>query len=112
MWAVEPASANRGKDARTLFCRQMVEHAQLGVAEKRQRPLCADARDFNAIRRTAGFGALPPFTGTKAKDPLRPSYGVPVGRHEGQLWVTGGKTQSEYMFSELVESECGAVAVG
>jgi hypothetical protein len=27
-------------------------------------------------------------------------------------WVTGGKTPSEYMFSELVESECGAVAVG
>jgi hypothetical protein len=38
-------------------------------------------------RRTAGLGALPPFTGTKAKDPLPPSCGVPVGRHEGQLWV-------------------------
>ena len=58
---------------------------------------------FAVTRGRSGIGALPPFTGTRAKDPLPPSCGVPVGRHEGQLWVTGGKTRSENMFSELLQ---------
>jgi hypothetical protein len=45
---------------------------------------------FTDASRVTAIGALPPFTGTKAKDPLPPSCGVPVGRHEGQLWVRGG----------------------
>ena len=49
--------------------------------------------------RMAGIGALPPFTGTKAKDPLPPSCGVPVGRHEGQLWVRLRKAHSEHFWA-------------
>ena len=47
------------------------------------------------VRAMAGIGALPPFTGTKAKDALPPSCGVPVGRHEGQLWVKIGGAVNE-----------------